>query len=357
MTSLPKSRKGLVAALFLAALVGVAYGASLRNGLVFDDKLLMAQDDRIRSVERLPRLLVESRWGFRDRLGARGSVDQYYRPLDPLPFAVSALLFGGAAWPGHALSLLIHFLDSLLVLALLRRLLGDARAALFGAALFALHPASSEAVLWISAQGGLSAVACILGVLLLHASDRAERWRGRALMALLYLFGMWFKEQGVLAPAFLVLYDLLAAPDRGAARLWRLRGRYAALLAPLALYVGLRLYVLGAPVPAIEYVPYTRWELFLNAVALLPQYARTALWPFDLDFYHDFDAVRSAADPRFLLGALLAVAGALALARARRRHPPLAFGIGWTFIALAPYLPIRLPQGGTSLPSATSTTP
>ena len=49
-------------------------------------------------------------------------------------------------------------------------------------------------MLWISAQGGLSAVACILGVLLLHASDRAERWRGRALMTLLYLFGMWFKE-------------------------------------------------------------------------------------------------------------------------------------------------------------------
>ena len=150
----------------------------------------------------------------------------------------------------------------------------------------------------------------------------------------------------MLAPAFLVLYDLVAAPDRGAVRLWRLRGRYAALLAPLALYVALRLYVLGAPVPAIGYVPYTRRELFLNAVALLPQYARAALWPFDLNFYHDFEAVRSAADPRFLLGALLAIGGVLAFARARRHHPPLAFGIGWTAIALAPHLLIRRPQLG-----------
>jgi tetratricopeptide (TPR) repeat protein len=57
----------------------------------------------------------------------------------------------------HAASLLFHILTSLVVFALLRRLVVNATAALFGALLFALHPVQVETVAWAS---GLKDVLC-----------------------------------------------------------------------------------------------------------------------------------------------------------------------------------------------------
>jgi hypothetical protein len=42
-------------------------------------------------------------------------------------------------------------------------------------------------------------------------------------------------------------------------------------------YAALRLQALGGALPGLEAVPLTRAEMLLNAVALLPQYARAWL--------------------------------------------------------------------------------
>src|SRR5258706_771380 len=64
----------------------------------------------------------------------------------------------------HAASLLFHILTSLVVFALLRRLVVNPTAVLFGALLFALHPVQVETVAWAS---GLKDVLC--GFLILTA--------------------------------------------------------------------------------------------------------------------------------------------------------------------------------------------
>jgi tetratricopeptide (TPR) repeat protein len=328
----------------LALLIAVAYGGSVRNEFVHDDTLFMKQDPRVRSVEQLPRLLVESRWAFRDRDG-RHSVDQYYRPFEPLPYVVSHLLFGGAPWPSHLLNLFFHFGNCLLVLAALRRVLGDTQAALLGAILFAIHPGLSEAVLWPAAQGGLGAFACAMAVFLLHTGTRADRWYARPLTAVLFLCGLFFKETGILALVAVGLYDVLLAPERGWARLWRLRWRYAAFVPPLVLYAVLRMHALGAAVPGFNYVPLTAHELVLNAVALLPQYARTFLWPLDLNLHHDFEAVHGIGNWPFAMGTALLLGAVLAFACSVRAYPPVAFGVAWALLAVAPYLLVHVPQG------------
>ncbi len=344
MNDAARPGRGGRAAALLVILIAVGYGSSLRNDFVHDDVLFMTLDPRVQSVERLPLLFVESRWAFRDREG-RNSVDQYYRPLEPLPYALSHLVFDRAAWPGHLLNLLLHLANSLLVLAALRRVLENEQAALLGAVLFAVQPAYSEAVVWIAAAGGLGAVGCVMAIYLLHSSPHGGRWYGGPLTALLYLGALCFKETGLLAPVFVALHDLVLAPDRGGRRVWRLRWRYAVFVPPLLLYMALRLHALGEPVPGLDYVPLTNGEVVLNAVALLPQYVRTFLWPFSLNFHHDFDAIHGIGSWSFWMGSGTLLAAAVGFAGTARRRRRLAFGIAWTLIAVAPYLLVHVPHG------------
>jgi tetratricopeptide (TPR) repeat protein len=138
-------------------------------------------------------------------------------------------------------------------------------------------------------------------------------------------------------------YDVLVARDRGLARLRRAVADYAPFVPAFAVYAALRLHALGGWVPGLAQVPLTRWELALNAVALVPQYVTTFLWPVGLTMYYDFDAVRTVG-PRVWAGLAVIVGGALGVALARRRAPVVALGLVWAAIGVAPQLLVRWPE-------------
>jgi tetratricopeptide (TPR) repeat protein len=330
----------LFSGLALAALVALAYGASLGNELVFDELIFIEKDPRVHRFE-VKRIFLEALWSSGE---GDDKIHQYYRPLQLLPLAISYRCFGSAAWPSHLLSLALHLACSLLVLGICRRLLGAERPALAAAAFFAVHPGTSEAVLWASDVAGLGAAFCTLSIFRLHLSPRRGRWYGWLLTPLLALAGLWFKESGVLPLALLPLYDLLAAPDRGARRAWRMRWRYAVLLPPLAVYLALRVRALGGLLPGLHTVPFSRAEMFANAFGLLPEFGAAFLWPFEPNMYHDFDAVRGWADPKLAAGLLIFALAAGLVAASVRTRPVLAFSIVWASVTAAPHLLIRWPQ-------------
>jgi protein O-mannosyl-transferase len=328
--------------LALVALIAVAYGASLRNELVFDDLIFMQRDARVHSLAQVDRIFTQALWSSGEPDDAH--VHQYYRPLQLLPLALSYAAFGSAAWPSHLLNLLLHVGNCWLVYGLYRHLLRQPQTAAAAVLLFAVQPAYSEAVLWASDVAGLGAALCALAIVRLHAAPGRPRWWVWWLSPLLLLCGLWFKESGGLAVGLVAAYDLVAAPDRGLRRLWRLRWRYAAFLPPVAAYAGLRVRALGGALPGIEGVPLTSGAMLLNAVALLPDYARTFGWPFDLNMYHDFDAVGAWTDPRAVGGVALILGGTAWCAATLRRQRAAAFGVAWAAIAVAPHLLIRWPQ-------------
>lgn len=340
-SSLPRARWHAVA--LLAVLIAGAYGTSVTNEFVFDDLMFVQDDPRVQSLSQAPRLFVEPLWGYADR-DSQPRLHQYYRPLQTFPLALSHAAFGAAAWPCHLLSLLLHFLNCVLVLEILRRLLGQREPAALGAALFAVHPGYSEAVFWTSDFAGLGAAACTLSIFSLHLTGMGRRWYGRLATALLFLCGLWFKESGILAPLLLMVYDLLLAPDRGWRRLRRMLGEYAVFVPPFAVYAVLRLHALGSAVPGLQSVPLTSWDLVLNAVALLPQYVATFLWPFNLSMYHDFSIVHGLGGRSVQVGCALIIAGAAVVLATVRSHPPVAFGLVWALVTASPFLLIRWPQ-------------
>ncbi len=77
---------------------------------------------------------------------------ELYIPLTFLSFQLTHLFFGFWEPAFHAVNLILHIGNAVLVLFILRRLLDHRGAALLGALLFAVHPIVVEPVAWVSAR-------------------------------------------------------------------------------------------------------------------------------------------------------------------------------------------------------------
>ena len=129
-----------------------------------------------------------------------------YRPLTAGAFALLGQACGCTPWPYRALGLGLHLVNVALAYALARRLTGDDRAALAGAALWAVYPVHRWAVLWIADLAGVAGGTFALVCLLAYARYRVDRAGRRWLILALACFALAvLAKETYLAVAFIVL--------------------------------------------------------------------------------------------------------------------------------------------------------
>ncbi len=126
------------------ALVGAAaflvYLTALPNGFALDDVPIIVDNPTVHHLADQARIWLTPYWP-----GAVGLDAGLYRPLAILAFAVQWAVGEGQPWVFHAVGIGLHATCSILVLVLLRLFVGRLPA-LFGAAVFAVHPLHVEAV-------------------------------------------------------------------------------------------------------------------------------------------------------------------------------------------------------------------
>ena len=235
-----------------------------------------------------------------------------YRPLLATSFTLNHLLGGLHPLAWRLTNLVLYLLCCLVVLALARRILTSANAALACALLFVVHPVHTESV--ASLLGGraeLLAGLCVLcGWWAFMAAGEKTGWRRILLdsaVAGLLAIGLLAKENAAVLPGVVMLWAFLI--DRQ--HLARLALRVAPQLAVLAIYMLVRLSIVGrlAPVDwSVTFGDQASWQIALTALWFQVNYLRLALLPHPLQVqtcYHD--EVASASHP------LAAVAGLLLL--------------------------------------------
>ncbi|HYQ90172.1 MAG TPA: hypothetical protein VEU09_11160 [Candidatus Binatia bacterium] len=143
-----------------------------------------------------------------------------YLPLHLLSYMFDHALWGFNPRGYHLSSVLLHGLNSVLCLAVGRRLSGSLAVGLVAALFFAVHPSHVEAVVWISSRKEVLSTTFMLLSLLAYLHAR----RGKALRPIPYLasvifflMGMLSKVSVVVLPAFLLLLDWMPGRrvDRG----------------------------------------------------------------------------------------------------------------------------------------------
>lgn len=317
------SRRFWLPLLILAAATLLVYSVSFFNGFVLDDEMIIVNNPQTLSLSNVP-----------DVLFAPDLIKPYYRPLNRATYLFDYQVAGmNPAWY-HGVNIVIHLGNALLLYLICRRLLSDRWAALAVGLLFAVHPANSEAVNWVSARNTLMALFFSLASLLAYLEGRMKGKTLLVVSPLLYFCGLLSKETGLMMSA--VFFVLTFFPmQEGEARLsWKDR---IILLSPYFIltlvYFGMRFYslqgVVGTPVPASGLL-----ERVAQNYHIIPQYLALLLYPADLTLFHKVPQ-GGLFSPPWHLAAVLFLTWMVWLAL-RGRNRVALFGLVWFVINYAP---------------------
>ncbi len=207
---------GLIALVWLLLLL--AYGPGLAGPFLFDD------DPNLLTNRSIASWLAhrESLWSVL----AAAHAGPLGRPLAVLSLALQAQASGFHPLPFKLFNLLVHFVNTLLVLWLASQLLEERKHAwgwpLSAALLWALHPLAFNPVLYVvQRMSSLSALGMLLALNLMVLAHR-QLARGLSARRLLWigvplagLLGLLAKENALLLPAYVLVLNatLLSADD------------------------------------------------------------------------------------------------------------------------------------------------
>ncbi len=307
--------------LLLCAVTAAAYVGVVHAGFVFDDFALVVYNGALEPLSQAWRFFAQDLWATADGGYASG----YYRPLMTLSLAVDRQLFGLEPGGYHLHSLAWHLAAVWALHRLLLRLTGPVPA-LLGAALFALHPLQSEAVIWIAARNDLMAAALLLGALAVLGPVEISR-RRLVLGGILALGAVLSKESALLVPVFLACLDWA---KHGRVRGWR---RHAVLWCAVAVHLLARLL---AGINAAAAPPEIGWRLLAHkAWHVLATVGALLTWPWPLSVGRDLEGWQLGG-PVLVVGlaACLLIPAGLLLASGRRRL--VVVGLAWTCMGFAP---------------------
>jgi hypothetical protein len=315
----PWLRLPWVQGLLLLALTAAAYAGVSWAGFVFDDHPLVLYNPGIRELSSALGFFGQDLWATADGGAASG----YYRPLMALSLALDWQLAGASPMLYHLHSLAWH----LLAVWLLHRLLlalSSPLPALLGAALFALHPLQSEAVVWIAARNDLMAAALLLATLVaLRPLELSfQRLAGGAALAVAAVLS---KESTLLLPLFLLCLDLA---EHGRPRGWP---RHLVLWGSVTLHLAARF---AAGINTAAAPSEQGWRLVAGKLPeLLALAGGLLVWPHPLSVGRDLTGWGLGATA-LILGLTVVLLILVASLVSRQR---LAWvGLGWAAMAFAP---------------------
>jgi hypothetical protein len=353
--SFKKYQPHLLASLALSLLTLLAFSNSFDGGFVLDNRALLLNDPRIReaTAANLGLILRHTYWWPTGEGGV-------YRPFTTLSYLFNYAILGNGEHPGgyHWVNWLLHVLNVLLVYALANRFVRRFWPAFFVAAIWAVHPVLTEAVTNIVGRADVLAATGLLGGLLTYLksveSNGWWRWAWLAGLMAFTAIGVFSKENAVVLPAGIILYELVFWKQH---RAWkqhrdRILAGLAAVLAPMALMFYQRSAVLAASLH--KEVPVTDnpilgagfWAGRLTAVDVLVRYLSLVIWPARLSADYSWSQIPiahgSAGD---WLALILILSLIPALVWLLRRNHDTFFFTCFALLWLAPVCNVVFPIG------------
>lgn len=196
---IPQNRWRISAVLLLIVLTTAVYWPVRHYDFVnYDDEMYVVNNRHVRAGMTGEGL----RWAFTSRETG------HWHPLTWISHMADGQLFSKNPAGHHWTNVLIHLVNTLLLLGLLRRMTGRFWRSLLVTACFALHPLNVESVAWISERKNvLSTTFWFLTLWAYLSYAAAPGIRRYALLFLAFLLGLLTKPMLVTLPFVLLLLD------------------------------------------------------------------------------------------------------------------------------------------------------
>ena len=332
---------------FLAVLLTAVYWNHFDNGFYFDDIHTIVNNEYIRSLDNVPEFFTNietfgtmpNNRGYRPMVTLLNAID--YRlggnKLNPVVFHIS--IFSAYLIQGVLLFLFL--------LNLMRKVLPANRleiAALLTTAFYMFHTAQAETVNYIISRSDQFSTLCFLATLVLYQYRASRQY-------LLYLIplivGLFTKEVTFMLVPILGLYHLLfeeqASIDEFLSQTgWKKFGRSVVAALP-AFVVGFgltafNLIYMTDPARLAGGLAYPRLDYFTSQFPVVVHYLANFVLPIDLsaDPDHKVTAEIFTSAKIFSLLVIIALHILAIYCATKKKLTPIAFGIMWFFITLAP---------------------
>lgn len=329
-------RKTILCFLLIAATLAV-YFPALHNGFVnYDDPRYIIDNSHIQSGLNWQSV----RWA------ATTFYESNWHPLTWISHATDVSLFHLNPAGHHAINILLHSLNALLLFVVMQNATERDWESFFVAALFALHPVNVESVAWASERKNVLSMFFLLLALYAYEKYAARPSIFRyCAVAIFYALGLAAKPQIITLPFLLLLWDFWplqhwnprtapAATPEGAvaSSLWRLCAEKIPLLllSVASAIVTMQAQTSGGAVQVANtarrtVAAYPIAGRFENAVVAYVRYIEMLFWPAGLApmYPHPGAALRSVSILFSIV--LLSVITAIALLAWRYRYLP----VGW----------------------------
>ena len=262
-----------------------------------------------------------------------GGDDVFYRPLMLVSFMIDAHI-GGVSQPVyHLTNILLHACATVVLFLLFMKLSCGRERAFFLSALFAVHPALTQAVAWIPGRNDtLFAVFCFSAFVFfmefIETANLGRLW----LFLLFFNLALFTKETALMLIPAGYLYILMAAKNK------LTPGRIYALVS--GWLISLLLWFFLRSLSGVGVQKINAQDIRTSLAEILPgivQYIGKMVLPFNLSVY---PIVR---DTTLIYGCISIVLIAAALLLTPRERLKLSFfGLAWFFLFLLP--PFLLPD-------------
>lgn len=217
--------------LLIAVSVMIFYSSALKLNFLYEDDYAI-----IKAALQSPKIY------FLGTFTGQTFIAPFYRPLVPVLTKIDYILWGINPFGYHLTNILLHTLNSCLVLSLAYYLFGDYLFALFAGMLFALLPMNAEAVNWICCRGDLMATTFYLLAFysfLIYSNNNKKLAFASSIV--FFILSLGSKESALSLPILLLAYNYFSGDLKK--RGWEISAYFGVLI----LYVMLRVALFTAP--------------------------------------------------------------------------------------------------------------
>ncbi len=308
----PSKSWRILAALLLPVSVLVVFWPVLHYGFInYDDPTYVSQNPIVQGGLTWSGM----QWAFSSIYGGN------WHPLTWISHMLDCQLFGLRAEWHHLTSLLIHTVNSLLLLLLLQRMTGAFWRSLLVAALFALHPLHVESVVWISERKDVLSTFFFLLTLLAYVRYVKGGKVFYILALVSFAFGLMAKPMLVTLPFVLLLLDYWPL---GRLKLSAVREKIPFfVLTLIACLVTIHAQSSGHAIISMKQSGVA--SRLANSVVAYSDYLGKTIWPGGLAVYYPHVEFPPAS--KFAIAVLVLIIGSVLAWRSARNRP--CFLVGW----------------------------
>lgn len=302
---------------------------------LYDDVSQITENAKIKSLSNVTSFFTTEVWS-----GIRGATSSYYRPLFTLSLAVDYFFWGEQPLGYHLTNILLHFFAASALYFLALKLLKHSSAALFAAALFAVHPVHAEAVAWVSGRNEMLSAIFMFGSFYYYITYRQTKKTANILFSLaLFFLALLSKEMAITLPIIILAYEFCFETGRTRTKLL-----FPAIFTLSVIpYIAIRMAVVKDI--GLSYTQPLLWRVSTSP-GLMIENLKHLIFPFNLKVLYDISIKKIFFATEVIIPMLILLvifSGVIMLLKSNKRS---AFPLLFLFISMLPIsgLPVIILQ-------------